>query len=285
MTSEHDVQRKRWDTGRVTLVGLALAGVLGAGVAGAALVLGAKGTDAVAGLGAVAGPAVANANKTLDLCNGSRGAEVAAAVAKEGLCTGAAQVKARASEAGVPTTVTVQSSVDPRQLEQYAKAAAASYCAEHNECAPNTAVLVPLVADYLRAHPPTQPKPTDAQVRSAVQFVMDQNPDAFKGQDGTNGKDAPPVTDEQLAAQVAAYCSDGRCAGKDGPQGVGVADFDFQRDQDGVCQLVVILVNPADGTSRTVTHRAGDAPCYDPPPQTPTETTTTTEPAPLLGGR
>jgi hypothetical protein len=258
--------------GVLLLVGIFLA-VLGLGNAG---------TTAEDGKNAVGGAAVNQSDRTLVLCRGSAGADVAKALADAGLCSAAQQVKAQASSAGVPATVTVTSGVDPAQLRQYAKAAADSYCDDHNECAPDMAVLVPIVADYLTKHPPTRPKPTASEVQAAVSFVMNQNPAAFKGADGANGQDAPPVTDDQLAAQVAAYCADGRCQGKQGAQGVGQVSLVFSRNDSGGCEAVVTLIDPSDGSTKTTTTPAGDAACPEVPP--PTTTTTTEEPPAGDGG-
>lgn len=286
--TEHEQPRRRWLTrDRLAITGLTLAALLGGVILVAALGLG-KGKDtAESQRDAIAAPAVSNADKTLALCGGSVGKDVAKALQDAGLCSTAAAVKQKAKDAGVPTTVTVTSSVDPRQLQAFAAAAADTYCSQHNECRPNPSVLVPLVANYLRAHPPTQPEPTQAQVQSAVQFVMSQNPAAFKGDPGTDGKDAPPVTDEQLAAQVAAYCGTGACTGKTGPQGVGVVTIDFRRDANGVCRSYATLVDPSDGSTKEVQgEQVNDLVCQPVPPVT----TTTTEPPAgrgggLLGGR
>lgn len=255
--------------------------VLLVGVLVAVMGLGNAGTTAESQRDAVAGPALNQSDRTLVLCAGSAGTKVAQALADAGLCKAAVAVKDRVSQAGVPTTVTVTSVVDPVQLQQYAKAAADSYCATHNACAPNPAVVVPAVADYLRLHPPTQSKPTAAEVRAAVQFVTSQNPAAFKGATGDKGQDAPPVTDDQLAATVAAYCSDGRCDGRAGAQGVGLVRIDFSRDDSGVCRSVATLVDPSDGSTRTVQGEpVNDLVCTPAPPPV----TTTTEPPAGDGG-
>ena len=289
MTEHEQPRRHLFTRDRLILLGLVVVAVLGAVLLYAALGLGKTADDRTAERDGIAAPAVSNADKTLALCGGSAGKDVAKALRDAGLCSTAAEVKQRASQAGVPTTVTVQGSVDPRQLQAFTEAAVDSYCGARNECTPDTAVLVPLVANWLRAHPPTQPKPTTAEVRAAVQFVMSQNPAAFKGDPGQDGKDAPPVTDEQVAAAVAAYCSDGRCDGKVGPQGVGLVTIDFRRDDSGVCRSYATLVDPRDGSTREVAGEpVNDLVCQPVPPTT--TTTTTTEPPAggdggLLGGR
>lgn len=286
--TEHELERRRrrrWMSARVrTRVlygGLVLALLLVAGVAVAVVGLGSKGSSAEDAKNDVGSAAVAQSDRTLALCGGSAGADVAKALDDAGLCTAAVTVKDRAELAGVPTTVTVTAGVNPDRLRQYATEVLAEYCGQHNGCKPDTGVLVPLVADWLRAHPPTQPKPTQAEVRAAVQFVMSQNPAAFKGdpgKDGTNGQDAPPVTDEQLAAQVAAYCDTGACKGSTGAQGVGVVTVDFRRDDNGVCRSYATLVDPADGSTKIVAgDQVNDLVCQ---PVTPT----TTEEPPAGGG-
>lgn len=76
---------------------------------------------------------------------------------------------------------------------------------------------------FCAAHPCGQP-PTAAQVTEAIrQCAMRgecQGPAGERGEsgrdgaDGAPGADAPPVTDEQIDARVAAYCSDrNQCAG------------------------------------------------------------------------
>lgn len=78
------------------------------------------------------------------------------------------------------------------------------------------------------------------------------------GKNGTDGKDAPPVTDEQLRGQVNAFCAENNgCVGPpgiQGPQGISVVAFsDPQVDpaDSTRCQIVVTLIDP--DTTRTHT--------------------------------
>lgn len=72
--------------------------------------------------------------------------------------------------------------------------------------------------------------PSPAAVYAAVlQYCTNTDCKGVNGKDGTSGvdgaagKDAQPITDEQIQAQVVAYCQANRCRGEDGatgPQGV-----------------------------------------------------------------
>lgn len=74
-----------------------------------------------------------------------------------------------------------------------------------------------------------------------------------EGKKGTDGAPAPPVTDEQLRAQVNAFCSENNnCQGPpglQGAQGISVVSFsDPQPDpaDPSKCQVVVTLIDPED---------------------------------------
>jgi hypothetical protein len=176
--------------------------------------------------------------------------------------------------------------------------------------APTDAQIYDAVDQWLRAHPPSagrapsqaeliqavkatldslgQP-PTEDEIRATVVGYIEDNPDDFKGEDGRRG---PAATDQQVQASVSAFCGQvpspcagpkgetgqGGSQGLPGTQGVGVDDFYFER-ANGVCTAVIVLRNPADGTTRSVSTPAGDAAC---PGGTPVPTTdpTTTAPEP-----
>lgn len=80
--------------------------------------------------------------------------------------------------------------------------------------------------------------PSEAQVRTIVSDVVAGvcANDACRGEDGPAGEDAPPVTDEQLDARLAAYCSaqpGGDCegvSGEPGPAGRGLVKQDCVND-------------------------------------------------------
>jgi hypothetical protein len=97
---------------------------------------------------------------------------------------------------------------------------------------------------------------------------------------GKDGKDAPPVPDEQVLKQVAAYCNsrEDKCTGARGPQGAQGVSFQrqyFARDSSGVCFSFVESYDPATNGTTTASSRAGDAACTElPPPATPTATAT-----------
>lgn len=76
------------------------------------------------------------------------------------------------------------------------------------------------------------------------------------GVKGDNGRDAPPVTDEQLRAQVNAFCAENNgCVGPPGirgPQGISVVSFSdpqFNPDDASQCRIGVTLIDP--DTTRT----------------------------------
>lgn len=89
--------------------------------------------------------------------------------------------------------------------------------------------------------------PTAAEVRAVVEQVVGEfcANDACKGEDGQNGENAPPVTDAQIDARLAAYCAaHNDCMGRDGVKGDtgdkgdpgrGIAKHEFVRADDGSC--------------------------------------------------
>jgi hypothetical protein len=140
------------------------------------------------------------------------------------------------------------------------------------------AMVATAVAQFLIANPPQPGRPpTIDEISTAAstyiashaadfQGAAGQNgvngKDGQNGQNGKDGRDGQDATDAQVAAAVDAYCSNHNgCAGESGAQGVSVTDVQFERDSAGVCQAVVTLHNPADGTDSTVTHEAGTAAC------------------------
>lgn len=120
------------------------------------------------------------------------------------------------------------------------------------------------------ADPPAEPRePTAEEIFIAVSAYCAN--DACRGPAGADGTDAPAVTDEQIAAQVAAYCdARGECIGPMGPMGPagangedgrGVVDVDCNDDGDLVwtfdkppledviedaCQVPVLPPDPTD---------------------------------------
>lgn len=221
----------------------------------------------------VGNAAVGQANSIEAVC--AAGGEVARALREAGQCELAGQVKEQVSEAGVPLTITVpvQAVVDPDELVNHVRDQVAVYCASRNDCTPpGSAVLgvvVDVVADYLTANPPEPGRaPTEQEIRSAVGSVLTAAPEVFRGPPGEN------ATDDQVAAQVAAYCSArGDCRGADGAQGaqgVSVEALTFARDDQGRCTVRVTLRDPADGSTRTAVGPAGDAACEPLPEPTTT---------------
>jgi hypothetical protein len=85
---------------------------------------------------------------------------------------------------------------------------------------------------HLEANPPADGRPpTTEEIVSAVVAVCA----ATGGCNGRDGRDAPAPTAAQIQAAVAAYCSDGRCAGPRGPAGQdGAPGADGEDGVDGV---------------------------------------------------
>lgn len=95
------------------------------------------------------------------------------------------------------------------------------------------------VADYFAANPPQPGRtPTDVEVAAAVAAYCNarggcrgpggvpgaagqdgQDGDTVVGPQGPAGAQGPGPTQEQVAAEVAAFCSTGACVGPTGPQG------------------------------------------------------------------
>lgn len=67
---------------------------------------------------------------------------------------------------------------------------------------------------------------------------------------GEKGKDAPSVTNEQIYAQVLAYCSDGKCKGEKGDTGVaGVNGLNGLNGLDGRTQQLACIVTTENNTT------------------------------------
>jgi len=132
-------------------------------------------------------------------------------------------------------------------------------------------VLAMVTQVYNANKPKDAPPPTADQVLAAVQAVCGST--ECRGEPGRNGDPAPPVTDDQLFAQVARYCAgpDAPCKGQpgeNGRDGVSVTRQYFARDDQGVCQT---MVDFSDGRTGIIQGPAGDAACPPlAPPTTPT---------------
>lgn len=132
-------------------------------------------------------------------------------------------------------------------------------------------VLAMVTQVYNANKPKDAPPPTGDQVLAAVQQVCGST--KCQGTPGVKGEDAPAVTDDQLFAQVARYCSgsDAPCKGSPGdrgPEGVSVTRQYFARDEQGTCQT---MVDFSDGRTGIIQGPAGDAACPPVvPPPTPT---------------
>lgn len=96
---------------------------------------------------------------------------------------------------------------------------------------------------------------------------------------GPAGKDQPPLTEEQVLAQVTTYCdAHNQCAGPPGRQGVAGVSFVrqyFARDEEFRCVSYVESYNPATDSTSTSSSPAGDASCPE-APGSPTPIPTTT---------
>jgi hypothetical protein len=135
------------------------------------------------------------------------------------------------------------------------------------------AMVATAVAQFLVANPPEPGRPpTAAEIATAASTYITAHADDFQGPAGKN------ATDTQVQAAVSAYCGQdtGPCRGPvgdkgdTGPQGVSIADVNFERDNTGTCQVIVTLHDPATGNDSTVTHPAGDAACPTTSSQSPT---------------
>lgn len=252
--------RKRWRP--PAWMALPVAAVLMLAVAiGAALVtnLALDETDSKNAVGAVA---VEQAVTIEQLCQA--GGEVAAALESAGQCDKAQEVKDTVADEGAsPVTTIVSAPPDRDELMRFVRAAVGEYCAGRNECTPDTALLVEVVSEYLRANPPAPGRgPTTEEVRAAANSVMAADPQLFQGPAGLDGERGPGPTDEQVAAAVLAFCgANNECRGAQGPQGIGVLEFYFERNGSAACEAVVTYHNPATGESRTERRAAGDAAC------------------------
>jgi hypothetical protein len=128
-------------------------------------------------------------------------------------------------------------------------------------------VMAMVTQVYNANRPKDAPPPTGDQVLAAVQAVCGST----KCQ-GPQGDPAPAATDEQLAAQVARYCSgpDAPCKGApgergpEGPQGVSIIAQTFARNDAGECRNYIIL--SSDPGRRIDSGPASDAACPVPEP-------------------
>ena len=131
-------------------------------------------------------------------------------------------------------------------------------------------VMAMVAQVYNSNKPKDAPAPTGDQVLSAVQQVCGST--KCQGPPGQNGEPAPPVTDDQLFAQVARYCAgpDAPCKGdpgepgREGPQGVSIVAQTFARNDAGECRNYIIL--SSDTGRRIDSGPAGDAACPVPEP-------------------
>ena len=124
--------------------------------------------------------------------------------------------------------------------------------------APTASDVAAAVTNYLTANPPAPGRaPTAGEIAAAVELYFDTNPPPA----GPQGEPGRPPTAEEIRAAVDAYLAEHPPpAGPSGPvgdpgppgaQGVGVEDVRLEAA--GGCELVFVLVNPADGT--TTDHR------------------------------
>jgi hypothetical protein len=277
-------RRRRWLRRPPAWTLLVIAAVVAAGVAVGVVIIIEQGRAVTENRDAIAQPAAQQAETVETLC--AQGGAVAEALDAAGQCKLAGQVKAEIESAGVPTTVLAVPELDEDQLMSFVRSAVTDYCAARASCAPDTAVLVRIVADFLRANPPQPGRaPTPEEIGAAARTVILADPELFRGEPGQD------ATDDQVAATVAAYCAQrNECRGPtgekgesiQGPQGVGVVDLQFVRNEAGQCEAVVTYLDPKDGSQRETRRATGSAACEDVPPP-PAETTTTAEPPPLLG--
>lgn len=199
----------------------------------------------------------------------SLGVQVAEVCAKGGpaavelgqACVKAAEVKDQPPPVALPAPT-----VDPEVLRAAARTALIDYCSTRNGC---------------RGADGRTP-----DVDAIVTAVVARIPVPKNGTNGENGQAGQNATAEQVAAAVAAYCGQASepCRGAagqkgdtgdrgepgvQGAQGVSVTDVAPIRDDNGQCQWVVSLHDPATGKDSTVTHPASDAACAPPPSTTP----------------
>jgi hypothetical protein len=254
-------QRKFWAPPPMWLA-LPLSAVLMLGVAVGAWMLAKSGQEAVDAKEAVSDAAVPMAVTVEQLC--TAGGDVARALDAAGQCEQAKVVQREAARVGgTPRVVTIKP--DRGELLGFVRNEVETYCAGRNDCRPDAGVLVELVANYLRQNPPEPGRPpSPEEIAAAARAVLTADPALFQGAQGEKGDQGDGPTDEQVLAQVAAFCSDGRCRGERGEpggQGPGVAEFYFSRNEAGQCEAVVVFVDPPSGQTRTERRAAGDAAC------------------------
>lgn len=129
--------------------------------------------------------------------------------------------------------------------------------------------LLALVQQVYAQNPPADGKtPTPAELLALIRQVYAENPpaDGVDGTNGTNGRDGQN-----------AFCFDNptapECQPKQGPQGVSVVGFGFERTEDGQCVLAQVLENPVDGARQTIRLPIPDQLCQesDPPEDPPAD--------------
>jgi hypothetical protein len=119
--------------------------------------------------------------------------------------------------------------------------------------APTANEVAAAVAGYLVANPPSPGRPpTAAEISDAVQVYFANNPPPA----GPTGDPGRPPTADEIRAAVAEYLAanpppagPAGASGADGgtgAQGVGVQDVQLEQ---GTCELVFVLVDPADGST------------------------------------
>jgi hypothetical protein len=137
-------------------------------------------------------------------------------------------------------------------------------------------VMAMVTQVYNANRPKDAPPPTGEQVLAAVQQVCGST--KCEGPPGKDGEPAPPVTDAQIYAQVAAYCSgdNAPCQGPMGPKGdqgdpgVSIIAQTFARNDAGECRNYITL--SSDPSRRIDSGPASDAACPVPEPASPPPT-------------
>ena len=136
----------------------------------------------------------------------------------------------------------------------------------------DAAQVIALVRAELAANPPRDGRtPTPDEIAGVVRSVLAANPELYRGEqgipgtNGTIGAEAPPPTDEQVQAAVAAVMAADPALyrgepGEKGAQGVGVQSVSFAR-RGGQCLAVVVLADPATGTTSEKTSPVADEVC------------------------
>jgi hypothetical protein len=204
------------------------------------------------------------ADRAIAVCKGASAEELARLNAV-GLCVAAADAKNQAPpvSASSPPFSIVRSAVDAYFAANPPKEGPPGPL-------PSDDVVLRFVKQVYDANKPADGRtPTDAELLTLIRQVYAANPPAA-GQDGRN-----------------AFCydnpSDAACQPKQGAQGVSVVDIALD-GSDGTCQLVVTLLDPADGTTSQI-RKPVNLPCGQSTPpssDTPTPPETTASEAPPL---